>query len=102
MPVPSINSERTLNTVRIGFHELHLRSALFLWSLLLFFKVSVQLSAIASGTKVGCLNFDLTGSQKQMSSHFITKLGTIPLRRRQIFTIIDPYPPTIGIPAKCL
>ena len=28
--------------------------------------------------------------------------GTIHLRRRQIFTIFDPYPPTIGIPAKCL
>ena len=25
-------------------------------------------------------------------------LGTIHLRRRQIFTIFDPYPPTIGIP----
>ena len=35
---------------------------------------------------------------------FNTKLtlGTIHLRRRQIFTIFDPYPPTIGIPAKCL
>jgi len=29
-------------------------------------------------------------------------IGTIHLRRRQIFTIFDPYPPTIGIPAKCL
>ena len=29
-------------------------------------------------------------------------LGTIHSRRRQIFTIFDPYPPTIGIPAKCL
>jgi hypothetical protein len=30
-------------------------------------------------------------------------LGTIlHLRRWQIFTIFDPYPPTIGIPAKCL
>ena len=28
--------------------------------------------------------------------------GTIHLRRQQIFTIFDPYPPTIGIPAKCL
>ena len=28
--------------------------------------------------------------------------GTIHLRRRQIFTIFDPYPPTIGIPAKFL
>ena len=28
--------------------------------------------------------------------------GTIHLRRRQIFTIFDPYLPTIGIPAKCL
>ena len=28
--------------------------------------------------------------------------GTIHLRRRQIFTIFDPFPPTIGIPAKCL
>ena len=28
--------------------------------------------------------------------------GTIHLRRRQIFTIFDPYPPTIGVPAKCL
>ena len=27
--------------------------------------------------------------------------GTIHLRHRQIFTIFDPYPPTIGIPAKC-
>ena len=31
-----------------------------------------------------------------------TLFGTIHLRRRQIFTIFDPYPPTIGIPAKCL
>ena len=30
------------------------------------------------------------------------ELGTIHLRRRQIFMIFDPYPPTIGIPAKCL
>ena len=29
-------------------------------------------------------------------------LGTIHLRRRQILTIFDPYPPTIGIPVKCL
>ena len=29
-------------------------------------------------------------------------LGTIHIRRRQIFTIFDPFPPTIGIPAKCL
>ena len=29
-------------------------------------------------------------------------LGTIDLRRRQIFMIFDPYLPTIGIPAKCL
>ena len=29
-------------------------------------------------------------------------IGSIHLRRRQIFTIFDPYPPTIGIPAKCL
>ena len=29
-------------------------------------------------------------------------LGTIHLRRRQIFTTFNPYPPTIGIPAKCL
>ena len=28
--------------------------------------------------------------------------GTIHLRRRQIFMIFDPYPPTIGIPAKYL
>ena len=28
--------------------------------------------------------------------------GTIHLRRWQIFTIFDPYPPTIGIPAKYL
>ena len=28
--------------------------------------------------------------------------GTIHLRRRKIFTIFYPYPPTIGIPAKCL
>ena len=28
--------------------------------------------------------------------------GTIHLRRQQIFTIFDPYLPTIGIPAKCL
>ena len=27
---------------------------------------------------------------------------TIHLRSRQIFTIFNPYPPTIGIPAKCL
>ena len=33
---------------------------------------------------------------------FQVYFGTIHLRRRQIFTIIDPYPPTIGIPAKCL
>ena len=32
----------------------------------------------------------------------INKKETIHLRRRQIFTIFDPYPPTIGIPAKCL
>ena len=30
------------------------------------------------------------------------QIGTIHLRRRQIFMIFDPYPPTIGIPAKCL
>ena len=38
-------------------------------------------------------------------THFeemIVNLGTIHLRRRQIFTIFDPYPPTICIPAKCL
>ena len=29
-------------------------------------------------------------------------LGTIHLRRRQVFMIFYPYPPTIGIPAKCL
>ena len=29
-------------------------------------------------------------------------LGNIHLRRRQIFTIFDPYLPAIGIPAKCL
>ena len=29
-------------------------------------------------------------------------LGTIHLRHWQIFTSFDPYPPTIGIPAKCL
>ena len=34
--------------------------------------------------------------------YVICFLGTIHLRRRQIFTIFDPYPPTIGIPAKCL
>ena len=28
--------------------------------------------------------------------------GTVHLRRRQIFMIFDPYPPTIGIPTKCL
>ena len=28
--------------------------------------------------------------------------GTIHLRRRQIFTIFDPYPPSICIPGKCL
>ena len=32
----------------------------------------------------------------------VTSLGTIHLRRRQIFTIFDLYSPTIGIPAKCL
>ena len=32
----------------------------------------------------------------------LISLGTIHLRRRQIFTIFDPYPPTIGILAKCL
>ena len=37
---------------------------------------------------------------KQLNIAF--QLGTIHLRRRQIFTIFDPYPPTIGIPAKCL
>ena len=31
-----------------------------------------------------------------------TIYGTIHLRRWQIFKIFDPYPPTIGIPAKCL
>ena len=30
------------------------------------------------------------------------QLGTIHLRCWQIFTIFDPYPPTIGIPEKCL
>ena len=29
-------------------------------------------------------------------------LGTIHLRRQQIFTNFDPYPPAIGIQAKCL
>ena len=29
-------------------------------------------------------------------------MGTIHLGRRQIYTIFDPYPPTIGMPAKCL
>ena len=37
-----------------------------------------------------------------LSDNFFEALGTIHLRRRQIFTIFDPYPPTIGIPAKCL
>ena len=39
-----------------------------------------------------------------LSNHFrvVISFGTIHLRRRQIFTIFDPYPPTIGIPAKCL
>ena len=32
----------------------------------------------------------------------ISMWGTIHLRRRQIFTIFDPYPAIIGIPAKCL
>ena len=36
------------------------------------------------------------------SLKFTAGLGTIHLRRRQIFTIFDPYPPTIDIPAKCL
>ena len=41
------------------------------------------------------------------TKEFISKpskflIGTIHLRRRQIFMIFDPYPPTIGIPAKCL
>ena len=31
-----------------------------------------------------------------------SEFGTIHLRRRQIFTIFDPSPPTVGIPAKCL
>ena len=33
---------------------------------------------------------------------FSLSLGTIHLRSRQIFTILDPYPPTVSIPAKCL
>ena len=32
----------------------------------------------------------------------LNHLGTIHLRRRHIFTIFDPYPPTNGIPAKYL
>ena len=53
-------------------------------------------------------------SLKTQSTHYVEILlegefsfsqsihkGTIHLRRRQIFTIFDPYPPTIGIPAKC-
>ena len=32
----------------------------------------------------------------------IFAIGTIHLRCRQIFTIFDPFPPTIGIPGKCL
>ena len=42
-----------------------------------------------------------TGSFKFLMQALIN-LGTIHLRRQQIFTIFDPYPPTIGIPAKCL
>ena len=45
-----------------------------------------------SGTRQGPL--------KKRTGHFAQ--GTIRLRRRQIFTIFDPHPPTIGIPAKCL
>ena len=33
---------------------------------------------------------------------FCCSQGTIHLRRRQILTIFDPYPPTIRIPANCL
>ena len=32
----------------------------------------------------------------------LLNLGAIHFRRWQIFTIFDPYPPTIGILAKCL
>ena len=44
----------------------------------------------------------LRKSQNFVDRQYIFTLGTIHLRRRQIFTIFDPYPPTIGIPAKCL
>ena len=52
---------------------------------------------------VFCVKFTVTDitAQKSSLSHSST-LGTIHLRCRQIFTIYDPYPPTIGIPAKCL
>ena len=33
---------------------------------------------------------------------FLETYGTIHLKRRRIFTIFDPYHPTIGIPAKWL
>ena len=43
-------------------------------------------------------NFN-SARRRRSSSH---KSGTIHLRRRQIFTIFDPYLPNIGISAKCL
>ena len=43
-------------------------------------------------------------SKNSVSSRLLAKnsVGTIHLRCRQIFTIFDPHPPTISIPANCL
>ena len=43
-----------------------------------------------------------TNTNESGTCPFYLILGTIHLRRWQIFTIFDPYPPTMGIPAKCL
>ena len=54
-----------------------------------------------------CVWFDLNKPSLERksydsNSHAAIFLGTIHLRRRQIFMIFDPSSPTIGIPAKCL
>ena len=51
---------------------------------------------------ISCLNQTLFNLFFHFRKNKISSLGTIHLRRRQIFMIFDPYHPTIGIPAKCL
>ena len=58
----------------------------------IFLNIFVKVELNSTISWVGCLLLD--------SELFI--LGTIHLRRRQIFMIFDTYPPSIGIPAKCL